>query len=161
MLSGSLYYYIDTKEDLLFALIAEFHGRGRDAIAAAEAEVDDDPLTILGAVIERSIALNARHGARTAVFHNDFRHLSDDRKQEIVVNRRAHEAHVEGLIRSAQREGLVRRSIDPRLATLSILSMVNSIHHWCRPDKKLTPEELGRFQADLLIGGLASKDSDR
>ena len=159
MLSGSLYYYIDTKEDLLFSLIDDFHGLGREEIAAVEAEVDGDPLTMLAAVIARSVALNARHGARTAVFHNDFRHLSDERKQEIVDNRRNHEAHVEDLIRKAQRKGLIRKSLDARLTTLSILSMVNSIHHWYRPDKKRTAEELGRFQADLLIGGLTPKDT--
>jgi AcrR family transcriptional regulator len=163
ILSGSLYYYIRTKEDLLYALIEDFHQLGRDVVAEAEEESGGEggPLGVLAVVIARSVALNARNGARTAVFHNDFRHLADDRKNEIIRNRREHESHVEDLIRQSQRESQIRESLDPRLTTLSILSMVNSIHNWYRPGRGLSPEELGDFQADLIVRGLSSPATGR
>lgn len=157
MLSGSLYYYIDTKEDLLFALIDDFHRMGSEEIVQVEAEhVGDDPVTILRAVIVRHVTINAVNGPRTAVFHNEFRHLDVARKSEIVEARRAHEARVEEFITKAQAAGQVRSELNPRLTALSILSMLNSTHHWYHVGRGATPEELGEAQADLLLNGLAT-----
>jgi AcrR family transcriptional regulator len=156
MLAGSLYYYIDTKEDLLFALIEDFHQVGSAGIAEVEASTEGDSISILRAVLVSHVELNARNVARTAVFHNDFRHLDPDRKREIVQSRRSHENRIEELIRKAHVEGTVRSTIDPRLTALSILSMLNSTHEWYRPSKSVSPVELGHMQADLILNGLAA-----
>lgn len=161
ILGGSLYYYISTKEDLLFALIEDFHRLGSQGIAEVEAETEGRALEVLRAVIVRHVALNARNGARAAVFHNDFRHLDDERKREIVRSRRAHEDRIEELIRDAQEEGAARPALDPRLTALSVLSLLNSTHQWYRPDRGVTPEQLGELQADLLLHGLSVRATPR
>lgn len=156
ILGGSLYYYISSKEDLLFALIDDFHKLGSAAIDEAEARAvaeDCDAVAVLRAVLIQHVECNATHGDRTAVFHNDFRHLDEDRRQEIVHSRRTHETRLERLLEAGQKEGTVRADLDPRLTALSMLSMLNSIHHWYHPGRGLDPRELGEFQADLLLQG--------
>lgn len=143
-------------EDLLFALIQDFHDRGREAIASVEAEPDGDPLTSLRVIIARHMALNARDLVRTTVFYNNFRYLAEPRKKDIIRTRREHEAHIEQLIRRGQEQGQLRSGIDARLWTLSILSMLNSIHTWYQPARAVSPEQLGELQADLLINGMAA-----
>ena len=157
MLGGSLYYYIDSKEDLLFAIIDDYHRVGLQTIADIEAIEADGALAILRAVLSARITLDARNKSRSAVFNNDFRHLDETRKDEVLRSRRAHADRVEELIRAAQDEGAIDASISPRLAALSILSMSNASHDWYREDRGLSPEELGDFQADLLLNGLVTR----
>lgn len=161
MLGGSLYYYIDSKEDLLFALIDDYHRMGLKSIADIEASAGTGSLSILRAVLAGRITLDARNRSRAAVFHNDFRHLDEDRKTAVIKSRRAHEARVEELIRSAQAEGTIDSTIPARLAALSILSMTNASHDWYRPDGGISPEALGELQADLLLNGLAARPAQR
>ena len=165
ILSGSLYYYISTKEDLLFALIEDFHKLGSREIDAAEAEAVGDALAVLRSVLIKHAELNATHEDRSAVFHNDFRRLDVQRRTEIIRSRRTHEARLERLITAAQTEGTVRPDLDPRLTALSMLSMLNSIHHWYHPGRGLGPRAIGEFQADLLLHGAmvhpVGRESDR
>lgn len=157
MLGGSLYYYIDSKEDLLFALIDDYHREGLRTVAEIEASAETGSLAILRSVLSGRIALDARNRSRAAVFHNDFRHLDDARKQSVLTSRRAHESRIEELIRGAQADGGIDPGISARLAALSILSMTNRSHDWYRPDGGISPEELGDLQADLLLNGLAAR----
>ncbi|MCW0211923.1 MAG: TetR/AcrR family transcriptional regulator [Pseudonocardia sp.] len=154
MLSGSLYYYIKTKEDLLFALIEAFHVRGRDGIAAVEREVTGDPVATLRAVVAKHVELNADHLVQTTVFQNEFRHLTGERREDIARTRREHEKRVEQLIREGQEAGALRTDLDARLCALSILGMLNATHTWYQPGRGVSPAELGALQATLVIDGL-------
>lgn len=160
LLSGSLYYYIDSKPDLLYALIEDFHRLGSAGIAAAErAALADggDALAVLRAVVVRHVEINAENMARAAVFHNDFRRLDKARRSEIVGKRRGHESRVEQLIRKAQAEGSVRQDLDARLAAVSILSMLNSIQSWYQAGSGPSPTAVGELQADLVLDGLRQR----
>jgi AcrR family transcriptional regulator len=158
LLSGSLYYYIDTKEDLLFAIISDFHRVGLEAINEVLESTGPDAITKLRAVIARAGELNAQNISKSAVFFNEFRHLSAEKKQDIVRDRRLHESRVVDLIREAQKDGAVDPALDPRLTAVSILSFLNATYTWYRPTSPLTPQELGEFQASLLLNGILNRD---
>lgn len=160
MLGGSLYYYINTKEDLLFALIDHFHRIGMEEVRKAEEEVaaaghGDDPLAVLRAVFVASAELNLHSRSLSAVFYNDFRHLSAERKQHIVDSRHSHQRRVEELITLAQEAGEVSKSLDPRLTALALLSSLNATNTWYRPDKDQSGQPVPEFLASLLIDGLS------
>lgn len=160
MLGGSLYYYIKTKEDLLFALIDDFHRIGMEEVRKAEEDAvasgfGNDPLAILRAVFVSSAELNLRSRSLSAVFYNDFRHLSDERKQHIVESRRSHQRRIEELITQAQEVGEVSKSLDPRLTALAMLSLLNATNTWYRPDKDTSGQPIPEFLASLLIDGLS------
>ena len=78
MLGGSLYYYIKTKEDLLFALINDFHRIGKEGVQQAEEEAGGRRArrrprpAILRAVFVRGAEINLRSRALSTVFYNDF-----------------------------------------------------------------------------------------
>ena len=160
MLGGSLYYYIKTKEDLLFALIDGFHRVGLEEVQKAEEEVvaagrGDDPLAVLRAVFIRSAEINLRSRTLSAVFYNDFRHLSDERKQHIVESRRSHQHRIEELIALAQEAGEVSKEVDPRLAALAMLSLINATNTWYQPEKDKSGQPVPEFLASLLLDGLS------
>ncbi len=160
MLGGSLYYYIDTKEDLLYEIIDDFHRVGMEEVAAAEVEAAaaghaDDPLAMLRAVCVRHAEVNARSRTLSAVFYNDFRHLGDERKQHIVDSRRKHQQRLEELLIACQQAGVVRDDIDPRLTALAMLSLLNATNTWYHPEKDTSSRPIGELLASLLIDGLA------
>ena len=43
---------------------------------------------------------------------------------------------------------------DPRLAAIFVLSAMNGMAHWYRPDGPLGPDELAEQYAELFLGGL-------
>jgi AcrR family transcriptional regulator len=160
MLGGSLYYYIDTKEDLLYALIDDFHRMGMEEVEDAEQEAAaaghaDDPLATLRAVCIRHAEVNVRSRTLSAVFYNDFRHLDAERKQHIVESRRRHQHRIEELIAACQAAGEIRRDVQPRLTALAMLSLLNSTNTWYHPEMDTSSRSIGDFLAGLLIDGLA------
>lgn len=157
LLSGSLYYYIDTKEDLLFAIISDFHRMGLAAIDEVLQSAGPDAVSKLRAVLARSGELNAENISKSAVFYNEFRHLSSERKHDIVKDRRIHETLVVNLIREAQADGSVDPSLDPDLTAVSMLSLLNATYTWYRPASPFSPQEIGDFQASLLLGGILTR----
>jgi hypothetical protein len=87
------------------------------------------------------------------VYH-DFRSLSPGRQAELVHRRDAYQAFLRRLIEDGQRSGSVRAELDPKIAAIALLSTLNSIHLWYRPDAGRSPEEIARLYADFLLGGL-------
>ncbi|MCU4183271.1 TetR/AcrR family transcriptional regulator [Acidiferrimicrobium sp. IK] len=162
MLGGSLYYYIKTKEDLLYALIDDFHQVGMEEVARAEVEAAaaghaGDPLAMLRAVCVRHAEVNVRSRTLSTVFYNDFRHLGAERKQHIVDSRRTHQHRIEELIVQAQAAGEVPPDLDARLTALAMLSMLNATNTWYQADKDTSGRPIGEVLASLLIDGLASR----
>ncbi|WP_181780702.1 TetR/AcrR family transcriptional regulator [Pseudonocardia pini] len=157
LLSGSLYYYISTKEDLLFAIIEAFHARGREAMAALDEAAGPDPLATLRAVVVRHVELNAETPVETAVFHTEFRRLAPERQEGITRTRRDHEDRVTRLVERGQADGALRADVPARVAALSALAMLNATHTWFQPGRGLTATELGELQATLLLDGLRAR----
>jgi TetR/AcrR family transcriptional regulator, cholesterol catabolism regulator len=153
MLKGSLYYYIETKEDLLFAVIHEVHEellRNYEVYQRAEG----DAPTRIRAFIEGHVATNARLTARAAVFYRDFYSLNPERRAVIIDQRDKYDRHLREMIQQGQREGTLCGDIDPKITAIAMLGMMNTIYQWYHLDGDRTPEEVARSYADLLLGGL-------
>ena len=43
---------------------------------------------------------------------------------------------------------------DEKFVALTLLSSLNWIHHWFKPEGKMSPEEIGNQLANLLLKGL-------
>jgi TetR/AcrR family transcriptional regulator, cholesterol catabolism regulator len=153
ILKGSLYYYIDSKEDLLFRVLEEVH-EDAHAIVEEVGAMDAPPLERLGAYLRKHVAYNTNNLTKVAVYYHDFGLLSPDRREVIIEQRRVYERFVIGLIREAQEEGAVSPLVDAKLAAYSVLGMANWVYTWYSPKGKTSPSELASLIADLIVGGL-------
>ncbi len=156
ILKGSLYYYIDSKEDLLYGVLSEVHEDAR-GIVEEVLEMDAPPLERLHAYIQRHVAYNTHNLTKIAVFYHDFNLLTDTRRKEIVQHRKLYEDLVAGLIKDAQELGDVEAGIDPKVSANFILGGVNWIYTWYKPRGPMAPEDLGELYADLAISGLVGE----
>jgi TetR/AcrR family transcriptional regulator, cholesterol catabolism regulator len=154
ILKGSVYYYIDSKEDLLFAAIQEVH---ESALANMDhiRELDEDPLTLIRLFIESHVRHVSDNLVKATVFFHDFRSLDPERHDYIVKERDSYDAFLRDLIMRGQREGVICRDIEPKLATLALLGMMNWTYQWYRVDGGMDPSSIGRQFADLALAGLA------
>lgn len=154
ILKGSLYYYIDSKEDLLFGVIQEAHEAGLANLERLH-HIQGNALVKLRFAIEAHLRSNIKNLVKVGVFFHDFRSLSGDRHDYIVTERDTYDQRFRALIRQGQEEGVITPDIDPKIASLAILGMVNWVYQWYRASGPAAPEELAATFADLVLGGLA------
>jgi AcrR family transcriptional regulator len=155
MLKGSLYYYIQSKEDLLYDVIRTVHSEGLaniESLAAGEG----DPLERLRNVIIGPIDHECRNMTQTAVFLHELQSLSPERQTEIIGDEHAYRRVFVGLIEAAQQAGLIRAEVNPKLAALSVLGSVNWVYRWFAPGGEFTSHQIGEQFADQALRGLAT-----
>ncbi len=153
ILKGSLYHYIDSKEDLLFWLLAETHDDVQGILDEVAAATDLSPLEALGEYVRRQVDYTSRNLARMSIYYHDSDQLSADRHKELISKRRTHEAFVTGLIEAAQADGSAATGTDPRLVANFVFGSMIWVYRWYKPGGKTKPAELAdRCAAFVLCG---------
>ena len=150
VLKGSLFHYIDNKDDLLFAIIEGVYQGAEEAIWPIAAE-DDTALSRLRRLIVAYVVYVAEHQAAVTVWLHDLNALEPARRKSILVYEERDRLRLIDLIAEAQREGGVRADADPRLVAMALLGAMNWVHRWFRPGRlsaRQVGEELSRVFLD-------------
>jgi AcrR family transcriptional regulator len=156
ILRGSLYHYIEAKEDLLFANLLRAH-RDVEAILAEVRRLDATPLERLYAYTRRQVEYTTSTYPTMAVYHRDADKLSADRRRVLAARWRRHERFVVDCIEAAQARGEADPSIPaPALARALVGSLIG-VSRWYRPDGRLGPAEVARQCADFALAGLRGR----
>jgi AcrR family transcriptional regulator len=150
---GSVYYYFDTKEGLLFELIQDVYTRARDSLERIRA-TDADPVEKLRALIVDHVVSFTTHLIPGAIVLNESHSLSAGNRELVRRDADAYERGIQELIGDGQRTGLIRGDLDARVASMAVLGAANWVHRWYRPDDALPREEIGHQIAELLVSGL-------
>ena len=158
MLKGSLYYYIQSKEDLLFDVIKAVHEEGLaniESLAAGEG----NPLERLRDVIIGHIEYECLNLTKTAVFLHELQALSPGRQAEIIGGEHAYRRVFVDLLEAGQQAGLIRAEVNSKLASLSILGSVNWVYRWFRTGGEFTAYQIGEQFADLALHSVATPEA--
>ncbi|RME39502.1 MAG: TetR/AcrR family transcriptional regulator [Planctomycetota bacterium] len=150
--AGSLYAHIETKEDLLWELVNAAADR---FFAAVDPILESDliPLEKLRRVIAAHVAVVCGNVTSASVYSTQWRHLSEPRRGEFAARRHEYEQKVRDLVRTCIRSGALA-DVDEKFAALLILSSINWIYQWYKPDGPMSPEEIARKLTDMLLSGL-------
>ena len=160
ILKGSLYYYIDSKEDLLYRVLLEVHADARGILAEIEAMTDASPMDKIRAYVRRHVEYNVRNMDKVAVYYHDFGLLSAERKAEIRKQRRAYEDFLEKLIKEAQKTGEVDPGADPRVMAYCMFGTMNWTYTWYRPGGRVSIPRLADMIAEFVGSGLQAAQSN-
>ncbi|MFF4591567.1 TetR family transcriptional regulator [Amycolatopsis sp. CA-161197] len=150
--AGSLYVHIQSKEDLLEAIvhsIMERSERDMEEILAAGGTATEQ----LRQVAARDLKLIGENKEFATVFFHEWRNLSEPRQQAVIASRDRWETGLRSIITQGIEAGEFREA-DPRIAGIALTSILNWAYVWYSPDGSLTTEELADRFADLLIEGL-------
>jgi TetR/AcrR family transcriptional regulator, cholesterol catabolism regulator len=153
MLKGSLYYYIRSKEDLLYEILLDVHERAFATIDEVKA-LDVDSLTKVRAFVTLHVIFNIENLVRVGTFIKDFRSLSEERRQVIAQERRRYDEFLRQLIRDGQKERLICPDVDPKLISLGILGMANWVYNWYRPLGAASARTVANEFAEFVVAGL-------
>ncbi|HKA85581.1 MAG TPA: TetR/AcrR family transcriptional regulator [Acidimicrobiales bacterium] len=154
MLKGSIYYYIKTKEDLLYELVS----RAQDMFEATleeDGETARSPAPVrLRAFIGRWMALTSREREWGLVAEREFMRLSRRRLRRVIERRDELSGYVKDIIRQGIDEGAFDPTTDESVGAAAIFELMKTSHLWHRPSGPLSMAELGDWYATFAIRGL-------
>lgn len=160
MLKGSLYAHIGSKQELLFEVVDQgaerFLQRGRAAL-----EAGGGAAARLEALLVAHVETAAEHLDAATVFLHEWRYLDDVRRDLVRTKRDAYEAMVREVVAEGVRSGEFRPDVDVDMTARLVLSAGNWIYAWYRPDGRLSPAEIARRYADVLVRGLRNEEGAR
>ena len=157
ILKGSLYYYIDSKEDLLYDVIRSAHEKGL-ADVRSWTDSDDAPSEVLRSAIRTHVTSNLARLEEVGVFFHDFRSLSPERRKDIVADRDLYDGLLRDVVVAGQQAGQFDPDADPKLVVMALLGMINWLYQWYSPNGPQTPEEIADTFADVLLRGLKARE---
>jgi len=153
--AGSLYNYINSKEEFLFRLlkealermISEYHRRTKGVT---------DPIERLKAFIELHIELHTEQQEEVIIGNMELRNLSPANYDVVTSLRDVYSGLLTGIIRDGAAQGLFQVK-DPRIATFALLAMLTGICYWYRPRGRLKQHELMKMHTDMAFALLGTK----
>lgn len=152
---ASLYHYLDSKQDLLYALcVTSLQIISRETEEAAKAASPEERLRCaIRAHVEAAVRDQDMH----AVMLTELRSLDPERQAEVKNLRAAYERQVRELLREEQDAGRLRPDVECKYLTLMLLNLLNWTIFWYKPSGPLQARELGDLLADQFLEGATSR----
>jgi TetR/AcrR family transcriptional regulator, cholesterol catabolism regulator len=151
--AASMYAHVASKEDVLWSIVDGAATSFERAAGGAEAETSD-PLDRLAALVEAHVEVVTADPERSSVFVTEWRHLSPDRRALIAGRRDAYEARFRETIRDGVAVGAFRAT-DAAIGATFILTALNGIATWYRPEGRLSPDRIADHYVELALRSLS------
>jgi AcrR family transcriptional regulator len=153
---ASLYYYFRSKEDILVelheTLMTVVIGRHTDRLAAGQL----GPREQLRAMMRDVIGLMESHPGHLRIFFESYRSLPLDVRESVSAQRSAYRRMVTDVLVAGQKEGEFA-DVDPEMAAIAVLSLMNWTYQWFRRSGPLTAEEVADRLWQMLLNGIAPR----
>jgi TetR/AcrR family transcriptional regulator, cholesterol catabolism regulator len=152
MLKGSLYYYIKSKDDLLFQLLLAGIEDG-DRFIAEQIDPQGDPVEQLERAIRAQIDYIIKNKVPFGLFLHEFDSLSGKRQHKLIAVMSRYNNRFVDLVRRGQQHG---RLIDgqPWLIVNGILGMCNWLYRWYDTDQVSDPEQVKQVFLRMILDGI-------
>ena len=153
MEAASLYNHFASKEDILKEICFSMG----DAFNIALREVNDiyfNAAERLGMAVRAHIRLLTENPDAGPVFLHEWRHLGEPSLSRFKKLRDEYEAAFRAIIRNGEEEG-VFHEVDHKFAALTILSSLNWVVEWYRPDGGMSPDEIAERLTRFILSGLS------
>jgi AcrR family transcriptional regulator len=146
---GSLYHYIESKDDLLWTIVS---GALENLSAIVQPILEDDAPggDRLRRAIAAHLAFAAEQRDELSLIQIELRSLAPEQRAAIIERRDAYERLWRGAIEAAIDEGALRPT-DVRLAGIAILSACNWFTQWYRPAGSMSVDQIAAAFADLFL----------
>jgi TetR/AcrR family transcriptional regulator, cholesterol catabolism regulator len=150
VLKGSLFHYIQSKDDLLFEIIDGVYAGAEDAIWSI-ARADGTAVSRLRRLIVAYVRYVTDHQPAITVWLHDLNSLDPARSAVIRAREEHNRRRLVDLITQAQQEGGVRPDADPRIVGFALLGSMNWVHRWFGPHGQ-SAEEIGQEFSRIYLG---------
>jgi len=152
MLKGSLYYYIKSKDDLLFRLLLAGIEDG-DAFIARQIDPAGDPVEQLQRAIRAQIDYIIEKRVQFGLFLHEFDSLSGKRQHKLISVMSRYNARFVDLVRRGQQEGKLITG-EPWIIVNGILGMCNWLYRWYDTDEISDSEQVKQVFVKMALQGI-------
>jgi AcrR family transcriptional regulator len=152
MLKGSLYYYIKSKDDLLFRLLLAGI-EDSDSYIARQIDPEGDPVEQLERAIRAQIDYIIENRVQFGLFLHEFDSLSGKRQHKLISVMSRYNARFVGLVRRAQEQGKLIQG-EPWIIVNGILGMCNWLYRWYDPDQGSDSEQIKNVFMRMIFEGI-------
>lgn len=153
--AASLYNHIASKEEILHHICFDMASQFINSIQ----EVNDiyfngeDKLRML---VRQHVLILTDNLDKAQVFLREWRHLSEANKTEFIALRDRYEQGIIEVLQTGELENLFLE-VDKKFAALNILSSLNWIVEWYKPNGKMTPQAIGDKLCQFILTGLKKR----
>jgi AcrR family transcriptional regulator len=152
MLKGSLYYYIKSKDDLLFRLLLAGI-EDSDAFIARQIDPQGDPVDQLERAIRAQIDYIIANRVQFGLFLHEFDSLSGKRQHKLISVMSRYNSRFVDLVRRGQEQGKLIDG-EPWIIVNGILGMCNWLYRWYDTDQISDPEQVKQIFLRMLLQGI-------
>lgn len=156
---AALYYYFDSKQQILSAVLQDAGQRLVDNLAEVMA-TDITPSAKVRRVIAMHVSLLLDSPDVLGVYLTERASLPEDERRALLEGESKYMHDIASIIAAGVESGEFRPT-PPLPTALTILGTVNWLQHWYRPGGDIGPDELLRLVTDLTMHGLAAPDTAR
>lgn len=160
---ASLYAHVTSKQEVLWVIVERMAKRFESAAAGVEAA--DPGATTFGRRVYLIELVRAHVGVitddieRAGVFVHEWRALQGERRLEIGRRRDAYERRFREVVADGVRSGAFQAP-DSVAAAVYILTALNGLVDWYRPDGRLPPRAIAEIYADLSLRAVQALNVD-
>jgi AcrR family transcriptional regulator len=129
VLKGSLYHYIDTKEDLLYMIFHEAHLENERLMTEVTA-LDLEPVELLRTYLSRSLRVTLANLERTTLYFRDWRHLTGDHLETLKKQRVQYDRFMRKLIRDAYEQVGIDNPVNLKYVSSFVIGGTNWVADW-------------------------------
>lgn len=148
---SSLYYYFESKEQILYAISRRTMERIIDATeVAVAAHSEAGAAQRLAVAISTGVEFHIVHQAAAGVVLSEARSLTGPPRAELRRLTKAYETIFRALVEEGMAAGTFEPG-DPVMATYIILSALTRISIWHRPGGRLSSAEIAEHYSTLLV----------
>ena len=156
MTQAAIYYHFANKEEILFALVAEFNDRLYNLLVSAFAS-EANPEDGLRTAIEAHILLGRSCFREFKLVTEDKQKLTSDCAKQMHAREREIFDLYKNAITAIQNQK-TSSSVDATVCTFNIISMINFIFKWYKPDGKLSLEAIAHQTVTFSLAGVNYSD---
>jgi len=152
MLKGSLYYYIKSKDDLLFRLLLAGI-EDSDAFIAQQIDPQGEPLEQLERAIRAQIDYIIDNRVPFGLFLHEFDSLSGKRQHKLISVMSRYNSRFVDLVRRAQEQAKLIPG-EPWIIVNGILGMCNWLYRWYDADQMSDSEQIKNIFVNMIFDGI-------
>ena len=157
ILGSSIYAHVGGKQELLVAVV-ERGAAFFEASATHALESAAQPLEILDLLISGHIEVLLDHRSEARTFLTESFFLDESERMKIIAARDAYEQVFVDTIQGALDSGEARADLDPRLAAIYILSILNAIERWYDGHGRVARDDLVADVTSFVCQGVCGED---
>ncbi len=161
---ASLYSHVSSKQDVLRTIVERmalrFEHAASDASKTVEGEAIASPADRLAALVGAHVEVVTDDLERATVFVHEWRSLDADSRTRMARRRDAYERRFRDVIADGLTDGSFAAS-DPVATAAFILTALNGLVAWYRPDGRLSPARIAELYTDLAVRAAIGPEASR